>query len=537
MPSTNFDAALQYLDKGFSIIPCRPDKKPYISWAEYQTRKPTVEEISRWFEKYQDAMIAIITGKISGVCVIDCDTPEGKEEVDKLILDSPVFPVAETPRGGFHYYFMTSVESIGNNAGAIPGVDFRGEGGYIIAPPSMNGNGKAYHWLDGKSIFDVPLPPAPCAYISFINSFAFKEYKGGVVTDNNGQQTTTSDNKYFIKGTRDNDIFHAVNGLIKGGCEIPFVSYIAEILARNSNPPFPENEIKAKIDSALKRAESRERNLTQEIREMIVTTSGNISTTFVYNRQQVTTREEKKKVAVILQRLEKEGLIERTGDKAGCYRIVDNVCEEIDFLSASDEAFNIKWPFEIEKLVKIQSKNIIVVAGEPNSGKTALTLNIAAINQDMHEVYYFSSEMGSMELKDRLSKFDRPLNSWKIKFLERSGNFADVIRPDAINIIDFLEINDEFYKVGAYIKQIFDKLDKGIAIIALQKNKGVDVGLGGGRSLEKARLYLSMEPGKIKIIKAKNWADSYENPNGLECSFKLIKGCHFIPDKWHRAIK
>jgi hypothetical protein len=149
------------------------------------------------------------------------------------------------------------------------------------------------------------------------------------------------------------------------------------------------------------------------------------------------------------------------------------------------------------------------------------------MNMAKHEVHYFSSEMGALELKDRLLKFDRPLTSWEIvKFKERASNFADVIKPNAVNIIDFLEVHDEFYKIGGLIKAIYDKLTTGIAVIAIQKNKGTDFGLGGMRSLEKARLYLAMEPGKIRIVKGKNYA-SQMYPNGREHDFRLIQGCHF----------
>jgi hypothetical protein len=96
-----------------------------------------------------------------------------------------------------------------------------------------------------------------------------------------------------------------------------------------------------------------------------------------------------------------------------------------------------------------------------------------------------------------------------------------------LNIIDFLEIHDEFYKVGALIKDIFDKLSTGLAVIAIQKNRGRDEGLGGQRSLEKPRLYMAMEPGKLKIVKAKNWLNSTMNPNGMCMEFKLAKGCYF----------
>ena len=142
--------------------------------------------------------------------------------------------------------------------------------------------------------------------------------------------------------------------------------------------------------------------------------------------------------------------------------------------------------------------------------------------------------MGALELRTRLEKFDIPLKDWTFSARERSGNFSDVTNPEGLNIIDYLELHDEFYKVGAFIKEIFDKLTTGIALIALQKNPKADFGLGGARGLEKARLYLNLEPGKARIIKAKNWAGEV-NPNGLILDFKLVQGCRFVFDGWKRG--
>lgn len=525
------DHAMQYLKKGFSVIPVQKDKKPFIKWEPYQKQKPTIEEITTWFNKWPDAMIGICTGEISGLAVIDIDTEEGKEAIQEYIPDSLLMPIAETPKGGQHLYFKCPDPPLSNNTRVIPGCDLRCEGGYIIAPPSINGTGKGYKWLDGLSINEIEPPELPGAYISFINSFAFS-IRGREVNDFQRLPKTSFD---FQKGNRDNTLFHVANCLIKGGCEESLTCKVLQMLALQCDPPFPMNEIQSKIESALKRVERRERNISDEIKEWVMTSNGFFLTSDCFRELLMTSRPDQKAGYLALMKLCKAGILEKHGDKRGCFRVVDNQVEAIDFLNASSESLNVRWPFELEKLVKTLPKNIVIIAGEPNAGKTALLLNVAEMNQGSHEVYYFSSEMGDMELKDRLSKFTRSLNSWKVKFLERSSNFADVIKPDAINIIDFLEVHDEFYKVGAYIKDIFDKLNKGLAIIAIQKNKGNEYGLGGGRGLEKARLYLSMEPGKIKILKAKNWTDSYNNPNGLECSFKLVKGCHFIPEKWQRS--
>jgi hypothetical protein len=150
-------------------------------------------------------------------------------------------------------------------------------------------------------------------------------------------------------------------------------------------------------------------------------------------------------------------------------------------------------------------------------------------------VLYFNSEMGSSELRKRLTKFDDlALNDWKFKAYERAENFGDVIKPNDVNIIDFLEIHENFYEIGGRLSEIHKKLDKGIAIVALQKNPGQDVGLGGYRTLEKPRLALAMSPGTLKIVKAKNWKTD-QNPNGLQRKFKLAAGCKLFADgQWYR---
>ena len=233
-------------------------------------------------------------------------------------------------------------------------------------------------------------------------------------------------------------------------------------------------------------------------------------------------------VNVTLQRLVKEGILEKYGEKRGAYRRVERECEEIDFLNASESSLDIRWPFQIERYVKILPKNIIVIAGSPDAGKSAFLFNVVKENMNRLKLHYFSSEMGAEEIKDRLKKFEIPLREWKRVFKERSSNFSDVIIPTDINLIDFIEIHDEFYKVGGLLKDIYDKLSTGVAIIALQKKPGQDLGRGGLGTLEKPRLYLAIDNGRMKIVKAKNWVNSAVNPNGLEVSFKLVDGCKFI---------
>lgn len=529
------ETALKYLSDGFSVIPVRPDKKPFIKWEDYQKRKPTVDEIKEWWTRWPEANIAIVTGTISGVVVIDVDKPnEGMKAVSEYLQTSKV-PTAMTPRGGYHLYFKAPEKPIPNNARLLSGCDFRGEGGYIIAPPSKNGTGKAYHWLPGLSLEEVEPSPLPDSYISFINSLAFGGYGGKEVTDFNRLQMTSTDFKMFEDGRRDNDLFHTANCLTKGGMADNEISQILERLIISWGEKPDKKWIDAKIQSALKRADRRERNISEEIRDFVLTSSGFFLTSDCFNRLQVTSREEKKAVILALLRLKKENVIERHGEKNGCYRRIENQCEEIDFLNPSCQAIDIKYPLGIERYIITLPKNVMVIAGSKDAGKTAYLLNLVRLNMNRFSIHYFSSEMGRIELRRRLEKFNLPLESWIFKAGEKSSNFADAIRPDDINVIDYLEVSEDFYRVGGMLTEIYRKLNQGIAIVALQKNKGRDTGVGGDRSLEKPRLYLSLESGKAKIIVGKNWVSDV-NPVGLQLDFKLTQGCKFIIQKdWYKG--
>ena len=221
-------------------------------------------------------------------------------------------------------------------------------------------------------------------------------------------------------------------------------------------------------------------SLTEQIREWVLTTEGNFSTTDVHKELDLTTRDHKKFCTTILGRLVQEGLIERWGDRRGTYRRIESDCKPLNWLDACDDELPLRLPLGIEEMASIMPGNIIVVAGVSNAGKTAFLMNLAKLNMNRFPVHYFSSEMGCEEFKKRVRRHtDLRPEDWEVKFYERSADFQDVIRPDDINIIDFLQIYDEFYKVGQFIHRIHEKLGRGIAVIALQKNKDAPLGLGG----------------------------------------------------------
>lgn len=268
-----------------------------------------------------------------------------------------------------------------------------------------------------------------------------------------------------------------------------------------------------------------------DVKEYVLQATGEFNIATLDREVNLRSKQEKSNRSTIICRLVKDGVIERVGKRTGNYRkiaIEENIINWQD--TSTNDIYDLKMPFRItEDLVNIYPGNLIIIAGVPNAGKSAFLFNIIRQNMDTKDVVYYSSEMAGQELKVRLSKF-KDVEKWNFKAIERSSDFADIVgkHPDSLNIIDFLEIPaDQLYMIGTILKNIADKLDKGIAIVAIQKKKNQEYGRGQEFSLERCRLYLSIDPGELKIVKAKNFKSSHHNPNGDTFDFKLVNGCEF----------
>lgn len=148
--------ALHYRGRGLSVIPlARGGKNPIINWKEYQQRLPTNYEIRSWWEKVPDANIGIATGVVSGVFVLDCDTKDAAETVRAKGRGVPC-AIAGTGNG-VHFYYSMPDFAVGNRAKILPGMDIRGTGGYVVAPPSIHPSGRAYLWITDVNL-DRPAP-------------------------------------------------------------------------------------------------------------------------------------------------------------------------------------------------------------------------------------------------------------------------------------------------------------------------------------------------------------------------------------------
>jgi len=159
-------AALAYAARGWHVFPCKPDKAPYTSRGVYDATTDAAT-IRRWWSQWPAAAIGLACGA-SGLFVIDCDVKngiDGIEAFEALGIAHTGALHSRTPSGGLHIVFRANGAHLGNSAGKLaPGVDTRGEGGYIIAPPS-NVTGGAYTALDDWQSDPSPIPAALVALL------------------------------------------------------------------------------------------------------------------------------------------------------------------------------------------------------------------------------------------------------------------------------------------------------------------------------------------------------------------------------------
>jgi len=157
--------------RGLSVIPVprpRPGvavgtpgdgKVPAMPWRELQTRLPTEAEITQWFGGAL-MNLAIITGAVSGVVVVDADSPEGLRWCTKHL---PYTPWQTQTARGFHLLYAHPGVPVANRArletadGTLA-IDVRGDGGYVIAPGSIHASGARYEFAGDWSVDRSVLP-------------------------------------------------------------------------------------------------------------------------------------------------------------------------------------------------------------------------------------------------------------------------------------------------------------------------------------------------------------------------------------------
>lgn len=195
------EAALAYAARGWPAFPlhgirggrctcgavpdCKPGKHPLGRLVPAGVKNATTEavKITSWSTNCPIANVAIGTGGVSGLVALDVDPRHGGDaSLEALVREHGPLPdtiESLTGGGGRHLVFRHPGGVVPNRVGIAPGLDVRGDGGYIVAPPSLHISERRYAWAIGYGADEVPLAAAPEWLTTLVTSDASRWVSGG----------------------------------------------------------------------------------------------------------------------------------------------------------------------------------------------------------------------------------------------------------------------------------------------------------------------------------------------------------------------
>ena len=226
-----------YLNKDLSLIPLRPKSKlPWGVWKDYQQMPMSHKELMEHFTRYPTSNLALVTGKLSGVIVLDIDSNDALEFAKKKGLVKT--PTVITSRGYQMYFkYRNGVRNFQKKAN-LKDIDLRAEGGYVVLPPSIHPSGKRYEWYKGRSLDDLPLADLP----------------DWVFAEDNSEKQPVSDLIHGVGvGERNNSLARVAGKLIGSGLALDECIQMSLGWNKQNNPPMSEEEVKRTVKNIYKR--------------------------------------------------------------------------------------------------------------------------------------------------------------------------------------------------------------------------------------------------------------------------------------------
>lgn len=245
------DYALWYAQKGISVFPLIPRGKEPLTKNSFKNASTNDDQIKTWWNRRPAANIGIATG-VGAVplLVLDVDVGHGaghdglqtikelEEEHGKL----PMTWVCKTGGGGLHYYFHCADPELTTGVNVLPGLDFRGLGGYAVAPPSIHKSGTRYEWTsDGDPRKGVQLAELP-GWLADILKAKKSDTTGFEAADIPA---------IIPEGGRNSELFRLASSLrAKGLSETEMLAALAQINEERCDPPLSDGELKTICHSA-----------------------------------------------------------------------------------------------------------------------------------------------------------------------------------------------------------------------------------------------------------------------------------------------
>jgi hypothetical protein len=195
--------------------------------------------IRDWWEVSPEANVAVVTGALSGVIVLDVDGEPGALTLGTL----PSLPASWHSRTGRgeHYWFRHPGGAVPNAVKLRPGLDLRGDGGYVVVPPSRHVSGRPYEWVVSPD--DVPLADPP-------------EWLLGLIRSPRPVAQTVTPRASIPEGARNDTLYRLARSLKVKGLTTSGIS--AALHAENQArcvPPLPSSEVDKIVQHAATQAD------------------------------------------------------------------------------------------------------------------------------------------------------------------------------------------------------------------------------------------------------------------------------------------
>lgn len=532
--------ALELINNGISVIPLQPkDKRPNAKllpngWKEYQDRIASEEEVKEWYDKEPNGNLGLVTGAISGIVAVDVDGKKGQDWFKKEMTVKPNLFQFTSSKHKFHALYRHPGGKIKNAVRITDEVDIRADGGYIVFAPSIHPSGAIYElremqgfngWSSLVMLENITVDKRPTEDRN--SDLPLLSAGLNAASGERNSKLASLCGKMFARGMSEDEVLVFARGWNRDYCEPPMSEREVQVTALSMSRTHTGNNPMSFQDGDMTRAictwlegETAEFTLDQLDKELGVK--------FPQQKQE---RQE------VIKKLLNANAIEPVGKRRGVYRKKRVTSKKLDLTQSEKiQIFPMWLPFGLNRNVNVHPKNVIVIAGETNSGKTSFAMNIVRMNVSQQKCKYISSEMEENEFKGRIEAFGDTVEQWEpVEKILCAENPHDEIDPNALNVVDFLEVYGDFWAVGEKIKKIWDALDTGVAIVCLQKKKGEEFARGGEFSNEKARLSFSLFThgklpngivGSCKVTKSKN-NNKNMNPEGKEVFYLLENGVYY----------
>ena len=237
--------ALALARRGFFVFPCLPRAKEPATTHGVKDASVDLDLIAHWWGNEPLANIGVATGVRSHVFVLDVDGTDAEHELRKLEAEhGPLPTTVESITGrGRHLFFEWPDTPVRNSAGKVgPGLDIRGEGGYVLAPPSIHPSGRAYTWsVDSAN----NLAPAPAWLLAKANG---GDNGAGVATPRSEWRDLVRDG--VGEGARNDALCRLSGHLLRRRVDaVVVLELLLGFNATRCKPPLPDSEVEQLVAS------------------------------------------------------------------------------------------------------------------------------------------------------------------------------------------------------------------------------------------------------------------------------------------------